>query len=226
LKILKGKGILTTFQKNLLVDLGEIKDVSFFYLTGETALAEFYFAHRRSNDLDFFTSEKDLIIPFSTVIEEKLSRKGYTLKSIRRFESFLEIEVSKKGETVQLHFAYDSPFRFDEPHLSEFGVKINDYQDLIVDKLLTFFGRWKHRDAIDLFFILRNEPLETLLERAKEKDPGFDLYWFSASLKEVDEYPDVIEQWPVEMLVEVSVKDLKTKFLSLARELLGKIKKE
>jgi len=158
LNILRGKGTLTLTQKNLLVELGKIRDVSFFYLTGGTALAEFYLAHRRSYDMDFFTTEEDLIIPFSTTIEEKLLRQGYTLNIIRRFESFLELEVNKGGESVQLHFAYDSPFRFEEPQLSEFGVKVNDYKDLIADKLLTFFGRWKHRDAIAQW------PVDTLIE--------------------------------------------------------------
>lgn len=221
---LKGKGTLIPIQRKLLVEFGKIQETSFFYLTGGTALTEFYLGHRRSYDLDFFTGERDLIVPFSRVIEENLHREQYAFSVIRRFESFVEFEVNKEGESVRLHFAYDSPFRFEEPHLSEFGVKINDYQDLIVDKLLAFFGRWEHRDAIDLFFILRTERIETLFKMAKQKDPGFDPYWFSVALKVVDECPDEIGQWPVDMLVEVSVRELKSKFLSLAREIMDKIK--
>jgi len=95
-----------------------------------------------------------------------------------------------------------------------------------VDKLLTFFGRWKHRDAIDLFFILQNEPIEALMEKAKEKDPGFDLYWFCMALREIEAYPDEIAQWPVDMLVEVNVSELKNKFADLAREIMDRIKKD
>lgn len=222
--MLKGRGILTPIQRNLLVEFGKIREASFFCLTGGTALTEFYLGHRRSYDLDFFTSERDLIIPFTKVVEENLLRKQYTLSVIRRFESFVELEANKEGESVGIHFAYDSPFRLEEPQLSDLGVKINSYRDLIVDKLLTFFGRWKHRDAIDLFFILRTEPIEALMEMAKQKDPGFDLYWFSVALKEVDKFPDEIAQWPVDMLVEVNARDLKSKFLSLAREIMDKIK--
>jgi len=224
LNMLKGRGILTPIQRNLLVEFGKIREASFFCLTGGTALTEFYLGHRRSYDLDFFTSERDLIIPFTKVVEENLLREQYTLSVIRRFETFVELEANKEGESVGIHFAYDSPFRLEEPQLSELGVKINSYRDLIVDKLLTFFGRWKHRDAIDLFFILRTEPIEALMEMAKQKDPGFDLYWFSVALKEVDKFPDDIAQWPVDMLVEVNAKDLKSKFLSLAREIMDEIK--
>ena len=225
MNIIKGKGTLTPIQKNLLVEFAKIREAPFFYLTGGTALAEFYLGHRRSYDLDFFTGEKDLITPFTRVIEEKLLRAQFTASVIRRFESFAEFEIHKEGEKTRLHFAYDSPFRFGEPHFSEFGVKVNDYRDLVVDKLLTFFGRWKHRDAIDMFFILKTEPIETLMEMARQKDPGFDLYWFSIALKEVDAFPDEISQWPVDMVVEVDARELKGKFLSLAREIMDKIKK-
>jgi len=62
----------------------------------------------------------------------------------------------------------------------------------MADKLLTFFGRWKHRDAIYLFFILEDDPIEALLEIAKEKEPVFDLYWFCMALKETEACPDEI----------------------------------
>lgn len=225
MNIIKGKGTLTPIQNNLLVELAKIREASFFYLTGGTALAEFYLGHRRSYDLDFFTGESDLIIPFSRVIEEKLLQAQFAPSVIRRFESFVEFEVIKEEESARLYFAYDSPFRFAEPQLSEFGVKVNDYRDLVVDKLLTFFGRWKHRDAIDMFFILKTEPIETLMEMARQKDPGFDLYWFSIALKEADAFPDEIGQWPVDMLVEVDGKKLKSTFSSLAREVMDKIKR-
>jgi hypothetical protein len=166
-----------------------------------------------------------LLIPFTRRVEEDLVIAQYRINVIRRLEAFAEFEAHKEGETVRLDFACDSPFRFEEPELSDLGVKINDYRDLIVDKLLTFFGRWKHRDAVDLFFILKTEPIETLMEMAKQKDPGFDLYWFSLALKEVDAFPDESDQWPVDMLVEVDVRELKSKFSSLAREVMDKIKR-
>jgi len=226
LNILRGKGVLLPTQRNILAELGKINEAGFFYLTGGTALSEFYFAHRRSYDLDFFTSEENLILPFTRTLEEKLFKSQYTFKIIRRFESFAEYEIEKEGESIILHLAYDSPFRFDEPQPSELGIKINDYIDLIVDKLLTFFGRWKHRDAIDLYFILKTEQIETLMEKAKQKDHGFDPYWFCSALREIKEFPDEINDWPVDMLAEVNVKDLKDKFLNLALQIMDKIKGE
>ena len=224
--MLRGKGTLIPIQKDLLYEIGKIPETSFFFLTGGTALAEFYLGHRRSYDLDFFTAEENLLIPFVRRIEEELPKAQYKIQVVRLLGAFAEAEAHREGEAVRLHIACDSPYRFEEPLPSEFGIKINDYRDLIVDKLLTFFGRWKHRDAIDLFFILKSEPIEALMEKAREKDPGFDLYWFCMALREIEAYPDEIAQWPVDMLVEVSVRELKSKFGIPARELMGRIKKD
>jgi len=37
-------------------------------------LAEFYLGHRKSFDLDLFTSEKELILPFSRILEEEMKK--------------------------------------------------------------------------------------------------------------------------------------------------------
>lgn len=87
------------------------------------------------------------------------------------------------NQKTRLHLAYDSPFRFDKPVNSDSGIKINDYKDIVVDKLLTFFGRGEPRDAVDLFFILKKENFWKLIKLASQKDPGFDLYWMAIALQ-------------------------------------------
>lgn len=70
----------------------------------------------------------------------------------------------------------------------------NDYADIIGDKLLAFFGRAEPRDAVDLFFILREVDFWTLLEMAAQKDPGFDRYWMAHALMRVSAFPDELER--------------------------------
>ncbi|MDH5185458.1 MAG: nucleotidyl transferase AbiEii/AbiGii toxin family protein [candidate division WOR-3 bacterium] len=89
---------------------------------------------------------------------------------------------------------FDSPFRFSARVDSEYGVKVSDYKDIIIDKLLAFFGRAEPRDAIDLFFILKKEDVWKLLEMAPQKDPGFESYWFTMALEKVRQFPDDINQ--------------------------------
>lgn len=222
--MLKGKGIITGLQKEVLSEFCQIPDSQKFYLTGGTALSEFFLGHRLSYDLDFFTSESDLLQPFSDAMHEGLEKRGFSVIAVRKFQTFAECKLTKKEEETIVHLAYDSPFRFFPPVDSAFGIRVNDYRDMIVDKLITFFGRAEPRDAVDLFFILKQEDLWKLFELAPQKDPGFDLYWLAIALEKVRDFPDEIEKWPVDMLIEVNARELKSKFLRLAREIMDKIK--
>jgi predicted nucleotidyltransferase component of viral defense system len=221
--LLKSKGIITDLQREILTIFSEIHDSKMFYLTGGTALAEFYLGHRKSFDLDIFTTEKGLIIPFSYAFEQEL-KKNFLVKVVRRYETFVEFEVSAKGDSTKVQLAYDSPFRFENPVDSDIGVKVNDYTDLIVDKLLAFFGRAEPRDTIDLFFILKKEDFWKLIELAKQKDPGFDLYWLAIALHKIKNFPDNLRDWPVDTIKKVDIKELKGLLLNLSREIMDKIK--
>ncbi len=64
-------------QKIVLSSLRNISDSSYFYIKGGTALAKFYLGHRRSYDLDIFTAQKGLILPFSRTVEEELKKTSY-----------------------------------------------------------------------------------------------------------------------------------------------------
>ena len=114
--MLKGKGILSELQKRVISALICITDFSHFYLTGGTALAEFYFGHRKSYDLDIFTSQVGLILPVSRLVEEEFKKSKFSLNIIRRFESFTEFEISQENEIIKVQFALDSPFRLKEPY--------------------------------------------------------------------------------------------------------------
>ena len=41
-----------------------------------------------------------------------------------------------------------------------------------------------------------------MLDKAKQKDPGFDLYWFAIALNRSLNFPDEPERWPVNRDVE------------------------
>ncbi len=152
ISMLKCKGVISNFQKEILYSFSRIKDSENFYLTGGTAIAEFFFAHRKSYDLDIFTVERDLILPFSRVVEEHLN-KAYHVQVTRRFETFVEYEIAREEEKVKLRIAYDTPCRLGSPEDSELEVKVNDYKDLIGDKLLAFLeGLSQRMQLISILF--------------------------------------------------------------------------
>ncbi|HLE16449.1 MAG TPA: nucleotidyl transferase AbiEii/AbiGii toxin family protein [Anaerolineales bacterium] len=220
---LQGRGLLTPIQKQFLRLFSELSDQRYFYLTGGTALAEFYLGHRLSFDLDFFTAEEGLILPASYALEKHMEETGLAPTIVRRFSTFVEFLVTKGEESLKVDLALDSPFRFAPPVPAEEGVLINNYQDLRVDKLLAYFGRAEPRDAVDLYFILQEEPLGPILEQASIKDPGFDLYYFALALEKSNGFPDKADRWPVKMLVEFNARLLKQLFHQYALMIMNQV---
>ncbi len=181
--------IISNVQKRILVLFGDVSDSGSFYLTGGTALAEFYLKHRKSNDLDFFAVIEEIIIPFSYNLEQALKKDGMVVERQRAVRSFVELRASQQGESTIIHIAQDTPFRFEE--LKEFplypNLKVDNLTDIASNKLLALFGRAALRDFIDIYFLIKKGffTFEALIEKAKLKDPGFDLYWLAVAFERI-----------------------------------------
>jgi len=185
--------ILTNLQKKILTLVSNLPDKEAFYLTGGTALSAFYLKHRKSNDLDFFTSVEELILPFTQRLEICLKKENLQTERLRRFHSFIELSVNSAESSTILHFALDSPFRFEEPLPAiEFpGLKIDALIDIATNKLLALFGRAELRDFIDIYFLAKEHfDRDELIEKARQKDPGFDLYWLGVAMERMNNFSD------------------------------------
>ncbi len=221
--MIRGKGLLTPIQRAFLPVFASMPDQEQFYLAGGTALAEFYLGHRLSFDLDLFTAEADLIPPFAYQLEAVARQAGLQMEATRRFSTFVEFMVTQDDERLRVDLGLDTPVRFDTPVLSEHGVFVSRYRDLCVDKLLAYFGRAEPRDAVDLYFILKEASLNELLDLAVQKDAGFDLYWLAVAFRQAAELPDELERWPVKMLAAFEPVVLKQMFRGLATELMSRV---
>lgn len=104
--------ILSDLQKEILKTFIQLADHEAFCLTGGTALSAFFLQHRRSHDLDFFTSTEEILSPFSLKLEAALANKKFSVSRLRGFQSFIEIAVSSEEDQTIVHLALDSPFRF------------------------------------------------------------------------------------------------------------------
>lgn len=183
--------VLTDIQKKIFTHFKNIPELDAFYLTRGTALSKFYLSHRKSDDLDFFTSEEELIQPFSLEIEEVLKKAGFIVERKRGFRSFVELAVSTDSEATIVHLALDSPHRLDPLILAgEFpGLKIDSLKDIAANKVLALFGRATLRDFVDVFFLIKEKFRKNeLISMAQKKDPGFDLYWLATAFERVHEF--------------------------------------
>jgi predicted nucleotidyltransferase component of viral defense system len=182
--------VLSPFQKELLNLFGQITESELFYLTGGTALAAFYLHHRKSYDLDFFTSQENIILPFTNHLEEKLRSEGMQVDRRRGLASFVELTIEKNGESTLIHIAQDAPFRFELPAEKDGSpkVKVDSLVDIASNKLLALFQRATFRDFVDIYFLITENHFtkKKLLELAKEKDPGFELYWLGVAFERIN----------------------------------------
>ena len=153
-----GKNILTPRQSDFL-ELAS-KDpwlTKNFFLSGGTALSEFYLRHRLSEDLDFF-SEKEVsernLRAFVQRLSSKLGVKKFTIGGIGGVQTYL-LEFSK-NQILKVDFSY-YPFPPIERWTFFGKLRVASIYDIAVDKLQTIGAKARVRDYIDLYFILKEK---------------------------------------------------------------------
>jgi len=215
------KTILTPQQLNFLELVGREKQITQrFYLTGGTALSEFYLQHRLSYDLDFFCEneevEPDIVEAFLKKISPKLS--VVKIKKGQFLGLFNYILVYKNGQELKVDFSY-YPFPRIAKGLKYKNIEIDSLYDIAVNKLHTIFMKPRNRDYLDLYFILKNEnyTLDKLIIDAKTKfDWHIDRINLASQLLRVKELD--IKDLP-KILVPFNQKEMENFFLKLVKNL-------
>lgn len=207
------KTILNPFQKEVLLEFKKTSLASKFYLSGGTALAQYYLKHRYSEDLDFFTKEEldfEELKKFINFIAKKTRvRKIEIQKGFGLYAFFLDNNKIDFGQY---------PF---EPviKLKKFeGILVESMYDIALNKAHTIAFRPRMRDFIDIYFILEKEKdwnFRDLLERSFEKfEMRADALQVGENLMMVETLVDV----PV-MISKIDLKKLKDFFLKEADKL-------
>lgn len=196
----KKTAILSKNQKNILEIIGRDKQVGKnFYLTGGTALAEFYLHHRLSDDLDFFSEnefEPQDISIFLKKIKSQAKIKNVAFEqSFNRNLFFLFLD---DGDKIKTEFTY-FPFARIEKKEKIGNLYIDSLLDIAVNKIFTIYQKPRSRDFIDLYCILKKDKqlsLDDLIKKAQIKfDHHFDPIQLGAKYikaKELKDYPRLL----------------------------------
>ena len=194
--------ILSENQKRLLDLLGREKTVTDnFYLSGGTALAEFYLRHRYSEDLDFF-SENEFDPMSISVVLKKIGSAAGTIKveQSQHFNMNLFFLDLKDGDKIKTEFTY-FPFARIEEGTTEHGIRVDSLTDIAVNKIFTIYQKPRSRDFIDLFFILKENPNFSVDELSRQAQVKFDSYLSPVQLgaqylkaSELKDYPRMIKK--------------------------------
>ena len=210
--------ILSPGQRHVLDALaGEPAITSAFYLSGGTALSEFYLHHRLSEDLDFFSQEEVDTQGISTVLKKIQRAAGITNvtyeQSFNRNLFFLHLE----DDVIKTEFTY-YPFPRIEDGQRVGNLAVDSLLDIAVNKLFTISQKPRSRDFIDLFCILRKKTewdVDNLIAKAKIKfDHHVDPLQLSAQFVKATELKD----YP-RMLIDLKEEEWQSFFMDEARRL-------
>lgn len=215
------KTILNPFQQKVLQIFKTSVLTKKFYLSGGTALAEFYLQHRRSEDLDFFTQEEldlDELKKFINLIAKKT---GVIEVQFQHGFGLYSFFLKDKNQRYKIDFG-QYPFGPIEKLKKFGGILVESLYDIAVNKAHTIAFRPRLRDFIDLYFIFQKEKdwgFQELLQKSFEK---FEMKTDSLQLGENLLQVKTLKDMP-EMVKKLDLLQVQDFFLKELKELKTKI---
>lgn len=144
-----------------------------FFLTGGTALAGFYFAHRTSVDLDLFTLQSldhaALKSHLNTIANQLQGIYTPQTEAPTILTGFLKTDT----ESLKIDFVQDIPIHIGELQVHQ-AIRIDSLANIGSNKITAIYGRLAAKDFVDLYWILCRTSFKfpDLLAAAKKKDLG------------------------------------------------------
>lgn len=145
---------LTPAQKKAIILLSSSNLKDTFYWTGGTLLAVYYFHHRISLDLDFFSEKKfsfEDIHWFVQTLKKEADFKTVSYEKIYdRYEFFFE-----NKESLRIEFVYYNGEKQTLKSRKKFmGIYIDSLEDIAANKTIALLDRNEAKDLFDMYFIL------------------------------------------------------------------------
>jgi len=167
----KGRGILSDLQRLLLDRLQ--KDLPDFYLTGGSALGEFYLGHRVSQDLDLFTTRLNAFDSADVVVRNVALEFALEVSVLRSGTGFRRYLLTRGEEQLVLDVVHETVEQLDQEKPVIEGLRVDTVREITANKLCAVVGRSELKDLIDLYFIEKTGVnLLDLLNDAQRKDGG------------------------------------------------------
>ncbi len=196
---MKGKAIRKYQDKVLEKLAGRIDE---FYLAGGTALSLFYFQHRLSVDLDFFTSNfrpmrvKEIVEYLEKTLSRKIKLTGQNLEDKTAKNLIYDVHFSPK-DTLKIDFVEDT-LDLKKPTKTVEGIRVLSLEDIYLRKLYAVCGAISGVDAVGR--------KETLGGRIEAKD-FYDLYFLSHTFMSLSKF---IEKYGNNVMIEGLIRWFRT----------------
>ncbi len=187
-----------------------------FYLTGGTALAEYYLHHRLSEDLDFFAETEVEPEAITTALKKIQKPAGIIRFSFEQSFNRNLFSLELHGESIKTEFTY-FPFPRIESKKKIGDLQIDSLLDIAVNKLFTIHQKPRSRDFIDLYSILQKEKdwnIGELMKKARIKfDSHIDPLQLAAQFVKAEtlkDYPRMIVPLPETVWISFFLAEAKT----------------
>ncbi len=142
-----------------------------YYLSGGTALAEFYFQHRLSDDLDFFSDQKIPLVKIQEFVESAKNALGFhKIEYVKKYDR--NIFILKNNEILKTEFTL-YPFKKQKDRVGNAGFFVDSLDDIGANKIFAMLDRVEAKDFVDMFFFFKNG--HGLLDLQKKAEAKFEM---------------------------------------------------
>ena len=170
-----------------------------FFLTGGSALGLFYLDHRRSYDLDLFTSDDVRGQEVQKLVLRVASQIGADCSAIRTAPDFHRFRLLRGPEREVIDVVVDRSPQLDVQKNNFGPIRVDTLREILANKLTTLLSRTELKDVVDLYFLERaGHDILAAIPDAQAKDGGWEPAVVSMLLAglRVSEVP----QWMIEEL--------------------------
>ena len=158
-----------------------------FFLTGGSALGLFYLDHRRSYDLDFFTSDEVEGKEVHNLVQRVATRIGAECRAIQSSPDFHRFRLVRGAEREIIDVVVDRAPQIDSKKADFGSIRVDTLREIIANKLTTLLSRAELKDVVDLYFLVQaGHDLLSSIPDARIKDGGWDPAVVSMLLDGID----------------------------------------
>lgn len=162
------KSLLSPLQEDVLAAF--FRRERRFFVTGGAALAGFHLHHRRTADLDLFTTSMDLDRA-DEALRAVAQEVGGAIENKETAPNFRRRLVKRGTDRVMVDLVVDHAFQ-GYPEKQLFGdIRVDPPEEILANKLCTLLSRSEIRDLVDVYALERSGyRVEDALPLAKRKD--------------------------------------------------------
>jgi hypothetical protein len=185
---------LTALQQEFLGALA--KRPSGFFLTGGAVLAGWVLRHRRTDDLDLFTTDDGPMRDADRLVRAIAAEIGATVEPTQTSPDCRRYSLRRAAEAVLVDFIRERVPQVHDKVVRD-GITMDATEEIVANKICALLGRAELRDVVDLYCLeAAGLPVERFLADARHKDGGVTpaaLAWVLSELAIPDELPGGID---------------------------------